>query len=690
MADTDDISPLKPGDRFGDYTVERLLGKGGMGTVYLMRTPGGAPFAVKIMHRGRMSHDLRVRFAREAEFAMKIRHKNLISVYDVGEDPDSGLCYIIMDYIPGGTLTDRLRESGAIPVCEAVKIATHVAAALDVAHKRGLVHRDVKPDNIMFAADGTPKLADLGIAKFGDDNSTMVTTTGMIIGTPAYMSPEQLIDSHNIDARSDIYSLGVVLYEMLSGERPNSGSSSAELLAKAIKGEPLPDIRTTCPNISASIAHVISLMCAPKPADRPSTSMEVSDLLRRASTGRLVLPKKKPRVAIVRKAWQTIPAAAVMGSVAGLLFVLCYMFAHTPSRISVPGECDAQPQEVQSATNDIVRVPASPMDSPAPQVNVVTQFVETIREVLKTVVVTASEDSAKAEIAQQCDVVEDTEKLNPEPAVAVASAGEIDRTVCGIRLEGEPGMTNELERLSTCIALADDEVRKFMPFEKGERVQSSIDTIRIVKSCGSESGWGRNGKLLEVGLDVVADDARLEDLVSNFMTSHRDRRAVEPFEKEMYRYIRYRVWDGIATARGRTFGGGHQSEIKASIDFCRTVRRKYGRNDYNGQLLRYGSRRQVVPRDKISRNREGKVFWILHIAESIEKTAILRYFMLKDQAVAKRKLNLVLSASDFAALMSNAVGRDLFHVLSNDGWNVDSFLTNVKVRRMPKAELFGE
>ncbi len=104
MAETDDTSPLEPGDLFGDYTVERQLGKGNMGTVYLVRSPDGAPFAVKIMHRGKMSHDLRVRFAREAEFAMNSRHKNLISVYDVGEDPDSGLCYIIMEYIPGGTL----------------------------------------------------------------------------------------------------------------------------------------------------------------------------------------------------------------------------------------------------------------------------------------------------------------------------------------------------------------------------------------------------------------------------------------------------------------------------------------------------------------------------------------------------------------------------------------------------------
>jgi len=312
MSDFGDTSALKPGDCFGDYTVERLLGKGGMGSVYLMRTSDGSPFAVKIMHRSEMSHDSRVRFVREAEFAMNVRHKNLVTVYDVGEDPDTGLCYIIMDYLPGGTLSDRIKENGKLSIADAVKITMHIAAGLDVAHRNGLVHRDVKPDNIMFDADGTPKLADLGVAKFGEDRKTMVTMTGMMIGTPAYMSPEQFIDSHRIDARSDIYSLGVVFYEMLAGKRPNSGSTAVELLAKAVKGEPLPDIRTVCPEVSAAIANVLSMMCAPKPDDRPATTMEVSDILQRAATGRFVIPKKPPRVieACKKIHWFKISAVA--------------------------------------------------------------------------------------------------------------------------------------------------------------------------------------------------------------------------------------------------------------------------------------------------------------------------------------------------------------------------------------------
>ena len=324
------FSPLNPGDRFGDFVVERLLGRGGMGVVYLVRSPDGAPLAVKVMHAGAMSHDLRVRFAREAEFAMKIRHPNLISVYDVGEDPDSGLCYIVMDYVPGGTLTDKLRESGRIPVAKAIWIAQKIAVALEVAHRNGIVHRDVKPDNIMFDEDGTPKLADLGVARFDEEQRTMVTMTGMMIGTPAYMSPEQMIDSHKTDARSDIYSLGVVLYEMLSGKRPNSDSTAVELLAKAIKGEELPDIRTMCPEVSAAVAHVLSLMCASEPGKRPATSMEAAQLLQKAVTGKLlVLPKKVPKAsdAASRKTKRTmLPAAFALAAGMAALAVAAVFF----------------------------------------------------------------------------------------------------------------------------------------------------------------------------------------------------------------------------------------------------------------------------------------------------------------------------------------------------------------------------
>ena len=363
MTDENDINLLKAGDHFGDYVVERCLGKGGMGVVYLVHAPDGSPFAIKVMDSRRMTHDLRRRFAREAEFSMKIRHRNLISVYDVGEDPETELCYIIMDYVPGGTLSDRIRNQGKIPVGEAVKIIMQIATALDVAHQNGLIHRDVKPDNIMFAADGTPKLADLGVAKLDDDRRTMVTMTGMIIGTPAYMSPEQLMDSHKIDARADIYSLGVVLYEMLSGKRPNSGSTAVELLARAIKGEPLPDIRKVCPEISAAIAYVLSRMCAPKPEDRPETSIAAAQLLHKAAMGELVIPKRTPGYMTVLAAGRDarrkriLAISLVVVGLAAFLIVGLAVIGHAVSRYSAEEPDRQKPPVAKKEDAPIPEVP---------------------------------------------------------------------------------------------------------------------------------------------------------------------------------------------------------------------------------------------------------------------------------------------------------------------------------------------
>ena len=280
---------------FGDCTVKRLLGKGGLGFVYLVHGPDGERYALKALRTDVTGTppDYKQRFAQEANLMMTMRHRNLVCVYDAGEDAERGLCYIMMEYMPGGTLKDRIVANGAMPVADAIAIATQIAEALAMAHSHGVIHRDVKPDNILFAADGTPKLSDLGVAKLlrggGEGTETM---QGVLIGTPAYMAPEQIIDSSHIDARADIYSLGVALYEMLTGKRPNAGSTVMGMLAKAVKGDPLPDVRTMRPEVSASVAYVLSIMCAPKPENRPVTSRAVADLLVRAAVDGLILPEK--------------------------------------------------------------------------------------------------------------------------------------------------------------------------------------------------------------------------------------------------------------------------------------------------------------------------------------------------------------------------------------------------------------
>jgi len=300
----DGTGPFRPGDRFGDCTVERLLGKGGLGFVYLVRGSDGERYALKTLRTDATgtSPEYKQRFSQEANLMMTMCHRNLVRVYDAGEDAERGICYIMMEYMPGGSLKDRIVANGAMSVSDAISIATQIAEALAMAHFHGVIHRDIKPDNILFAADGTPKLSDLGVAKLlrggGEGTETM---PGVLIGTPAYMAPEQILDSSHIDERADIYSLGVALYEMLTGKRPNDGSTVMGMLAKAVKGEPLPDVRTMRPEVSASVAYVLSLMCAPKPENRPVTSRVVADLLVRAAVDGLILPQKPPPQADGRK-----------------------------------------------------------------------------------------------------------------------------------------------------------------------------------------------------------------------------------------------------------------------------------------------------------------------------------------------------------------------------------------------------
>ena len=253
-----------------------------MGAVYLVRhNILDSLFALKVLSLNSDSgnNSFVSRFIREAKLACKIKHPNLIEVHDAGKNPENGMFYIVMDYVPGGSVRDRLKKQPFLPLAESLRIVTEIASALEAAFQHGMVHRDIKPDNIMFAADGSAKLADLGIAKSLEEQDTMLTMAASVFGTPAYMSPEQAKDSGKVDCRADIYSLGIVFYEMLSGRRPYEGKSTIQILSQVVSETPVPNVRQIIPSIPENIAQLIADMTEKNLDRRIQTPFELSKRL---------------------------------------------------------------------------------------------------------------------------------------------------------------------------------------------------------------------------------------------------------------------------------------------------------------------------------------------------------------------------------------------------------------------------
>lgn len=272
---------LEEGTVFGSYNILRLLGRGASGEVYLAEEAlSRALYAIKVIRPEKLK-DAEERFLREAEAAMAMRHPNLVEVYDAGLDPVTGFYYLIMEYMPCGSLQDELRKEKKISLERVARVAADIAAALAVVEAHGLVHRDVKPANILLAADGTAKLTDLGISRNvqpdeGDKNITQVED---MVGTPAYMAPEQMLDSRTVDIRADIYSLGIVLWEMLAGKRPNEGENAMTTLARALDGREPPDVRQVRADTPAPLAALVASMVSPSPDRRPASAAQILSAL---------------------------------------------------------------------------------------------------------------------------------------------------------------------------------------------------------------------------------------------------------------------------------------------------------------------------------------------------------------------------------------------------------------------------
>lgn len=249
------------------YRIDRLLGRGGMGAVYLaFELALDRDVAIKVLppeHAG--AAQSRDRFRREARTAARLNHPNIVPLYTFGEV--NGLMYFVMGYVAGESLASKLRRDGPLTSDEARTILVDLADALAYAHGHGVIHRDIKPDNILIDADsGSPRLTDFGIAK-ATLADTMLTTPGQLIGTPAYMSPEQARGCLDLDGRSDLYSLGVVAYEMVSGHLPFDAKSPMAAITQRLTQEPR-SLYVLAPNVAGDLAMTIQRSLQQDPANR--------------------------------------------------------------------------------------------------------------------------------------------------------------------------------------------------------------------------------------------------------------------------------------------------------------------------------------------------------------------------------------------------------------------------------------
>ncbi len=262
---------FRPGDTFLGYTIERLLGEGGLGSVWLARHGMlDTLYAVKVLDRdiAKAKPEYVTRFVREAKLASRIRHPNLVAVHDAGYDESRDVYYLVMDYVKGDTLRMALGIGGPRPEGESAGIILQIAGVLEMSQRFGLVHRDLKPENIMITPDGTVRLLDLGVAKVSSNVDSLRTMAASVFGTPNYIAPEQAIDSSTVDMRADIYSLGVILFELLAGRRPYSGKSMSDILRQLLDSAPIPDVREYAPGVSPALAQIVAKMCAKRPEDR--------------------------------------------------------------------------------------------------------------------------------------------------------------------------------------------------------------------------------------------------------------------------------------------------------------------------------------------------------------------------------------------------------------------------------------
>ncbi len=268
MSEGDPTGPARAEPILGSYRLVQSLGTGGMSSVFrAVHVESGHEVAVKVLPRALARNPTSLqRFLREARSAEGLDHPNIVAIYDRGVD--QGRHYLVLEYVAGGDLFDRVKAGGPLPIAEAVAVARAVAEALRYAAGKGLIHRDIKPANILVSPSGQVKLIDLGLALQAEDEDERVTRAGMTVGTVDFMAPEQARDSRATSVRSDIYSLGCTLYFLLTGQAPFPGGDIAEKLSRHFTEAP-PDPKKLRPEVPRDLALLVQRMMAKRPERRP-------------------------------------------------------------------------------------------------------------------------------------------------------------------------------------------------------------------------------------------------------------------------------------------------------------------------------------------------------------------------------------------------------------------------------------
>ncbi len=326
-------APLEAG-LAGRYTLQREIGRGGMATVFLAHDlKHDRAVALKVLHPELAMALGPERFQREIRLAARLQHPHILTVHDSGDA--EGHLWFTMPFVEGESLRSRLNRERQLPLDDAVRIGIEAARALDYAHTHGVVHRDVKPENILLTADGSTLVADFGIARALGGDDAHLTGTGMSVGTPAYMSPEQASGERNVDGRSDVYSLGCVLYEIIAGEPPFTGPTAQVVLMRRFTDTPRPlhEVRDTVP---AVVEQAVFKALARAPADRFATAMQLAQALHpvvatpAATPTVSVLPAGGPAAGAAtetRRVRSAVRRPAVLGLALGFLIGIGALFA---------------------------------------------------------------------------------------------------------------------------------------------------------------------------------------------------------------------------------------------------------------------------------------------------------------------------------------------------------------------------